>query len=129
MSGALRFNSCDQARIEIGRRLDNRKIAKDKQRTSDLGIVPCASLTLEQMPLHGDDFIAGKNIIDESDVLASKTATVHRRQDPHETIRVTVPAPEGGVPGYECAPCHGRGCPAAMRQPRPARSATDRPGF
>src|SRR6476620_8302573 len=83
-----------------------------------------AFCTLEQMHLHGDDLLSREKIIDERDVLASETATVHRREDPHEMIRVTVPAPEGRVPGYEGAPRHGRG----MKTRSPGLPALDEHG-
>jgi hypothetical protein len=39
----------------------------------------CGTLcTLQQVPLHGDDLFPRKEIVDEGDVLASETATVHR---------------------------------------------------
>jgi hypothetical protein len=81
---ALRVDARPPARIEIRRWLDSGKIADQEQRASDLRVVRGTPLTLEEVPLHRDDVFPRKNIIDERDVLTSKTATIHRRQDPHE---------------------------------------------
>ena len=97
---ALRFDARVQPCVEILRRFDRREIAEQEQRAPDLRVVRGTPLTLEEVALHRDHFLTGKKIVDERDVLASKPTTIHRRQDPHETIRVTVPAPEGRVPGY-----------------------------
>ena len=46
------------------------------------------------------DCFPWEEVIDEGNMLISKSATIHRRQDPHEMIRITVPAPGSRVPGY-----------------------------
>ena len=76
-----------------------------------------------EVSLHRDDFFPREKVVHERDMIVSKTATVHWRLDPHETIRVTVPGPEGGVPGYRRAPRHGRG----PDRPQARRARWNRP--
>ena len=88
---------------EIGRRLDRRKIANEQQAAANRRVVSRAARTVRTMPLHRVHLDRGQQIVDESDVLVSKLATIHRLQLGCEAIVRSpsrYPDRPGAVPEY-----------------------------